>query len=134
MFPLTARKQIFIILIAVAAGSLLYFFYTPAPGSFHPKCPVFLVSGLHCPGCGSQRAFAAMIHGAFIEAASYNLLFVLMLPFIAWSAFVFSWNAFSKTQLRQRIFHRQWFVWSLLVVVILFTVLRNIPMFHWLAP
>lgn len=116
--------------------SLLYFFYPATNTSFHPKCVFHELTGLHCPGCGSQRAASALLHGHVIQAIDYNVLFVLSIPFILYSAFVFTWNAFSNRQLQQAIFYSPVFVKTVLVVVVLFWILRNIRVapFNLLAP
>jgi hypothetical protein len=66
----------------------------------------------------------------------YNILFVLALPFILYSAFVFSWNTFSHRKMQQAIFYSPAFVKTVLIAVVLFGVLRNIPVspFNLLAP
>jgi hypothetical protein len=128
--------QIVIILTAVIILSLLYFFYPATNSSFHPKCPFHSLTGLYCPGCGSQRATSALLHAHFLQAINYNVLLVLSMPFILYSAFVFAWNAFSARKMQQAIFYSPLFIKTVLVTVILFWVLRNIPVapFSWLAP
>jgi hypothetical protein len=131
-----AKLQILLVTIAVITLSLLYFFYPAASGSFHPNCIFHELTGLFCPGCGSQRATSALLHGHFLQAADLNLLFVLSLPLILYSAFVFAWNSFSSKKLKQAIFYSPLFVKSFLVVVVLFGVLRNLPYYplNLLAP
>jgi hypothetical protein len=128
--------QIIIVSIAVILFSLLYFFYPASGHSFYPKCPFHSLTGLYCPGCGSQRAFSALLKGNIGEASNKNILMVLSLPLIAYSAFIFTWNAFSENKKTQQIVYSPLFVKTLLVVVILFSILRNIPVspFTWLAP
>jgi hypothetical protein len=130
------KLQILIVTIAVMLLSLLYFFYPAANGSFHPDCLFQKFTGLYCPGCGSQRAASALLHGKLLKAIDLNLLFVSSLPFVAWSAFVFTWNTFNVRQLSQKIFYSPVFVKVFFIIVLLFMVLRNLPYtpFSWLAP
>ena len=130
------KIQIIFITIAVILLSLLYFFYPAGSGTFHPDCLFNAFTGLYCPGCGSQRAASAILHGNFFKAADLNLLFVLSIPLIAWSAFVYTWNAFKKNKLSQGIFYSPLFVKGFLCMVLLFWVVRNLPYpaFSWLAP
>ncbi len=116
--------------------SLLYFFFPVTRNSFHPSCIFKTITGLHCPGCGSQRAISAILKGNFLQAMSYNILFLLSLPFIGFSATVFTLNAFRKKQIQQTIFYKNWFIKLVFIVVILFWILRNIPVypFSLLAP
>ena len=128
--------QISIVGIAVIVLSLLYRFYPATTSGFHPKCIFHQVTGLHCPGCGSQRAASALLRGRLLSALDHNVLFVLALPLLLYSAFVFTWNAVSESKLKQTLFYSPIFVRLLLVVVILFAILRNIHLapFNILAP
>lgn len=65
--------------IAVAALIAIYFIFDPQEG-FFPRCPSKAITGLDCPGCGSQRAFHALLHGDVAQAMKYNFLMVAMLP------------------------------------------------------
>ena len=130
------KVQILLVTIAVITMSLLYFFYPAGSGSFHPNCIFHELTGLFCPGCGSQRATSALLHGNVIKAADLNILFIVSIPLILYSAFVFTWNGFNKRKISQRIFYSPVFVKAFLLVVIIFGILRNLPFypFRWLAP
>ena len=41
-----------------------------------PKCPFRSLTGLLCPGCGSQRGIHQVLHGHFIEALKLNALLI----------------------------------------------------------
>lgn len=45
-------------------------------------CVFYKLTGLYCPGCGSGRASAALLHLDFAAAFKHNLLYVLLLPFM----------------------------------------------------
>ena len=133
---LRQRLQILIVTIAVIALSLLYFFYPAAKGSFHPDCIFNKLTGLFCPGCGSQRAVSALLRGDILVAADFNVLLLLSLPLLGYAAFVFIYNAFRERKLQQRIFYSPLFAKSFLTIVLMFGILRNLPYspFRWLAP
>lgn len=116
--------------------SLYTFFDARSPGSFFPQCPFHLLTGLYCPGCGSQRALSALLHGNFIESIHNNFLAILALPVLIFAAIVYALNIFRKKKLKQPVFYTTWFAWLVLATVIVFTILRNIPAlpFSLLAP
>lgn len=125
-----------IILATVSAGALLYFFIDARVSNFFPHCPFNSLTGLFCPGCGSQRAISALLHGDVLDALNLNLLLVLSLPLLVYSAGVHVYNAFGKRHVQQRIFYSPIFVKTLLFVVIAFWIARNIPVYPFsvLAP
>jgi len=65
------------ILAAVAATLLLF---PPAQYGFYPQCPIYRYLHIQCPGCGTTRAFAALLHGHIIEALRLNALTTLLAP------------------------------------------------------
>jgi hypothetical protein len=130
-----SRKYIVAFSIVAVAGSLLYFFFDPTFSDLFPKCIFHSITQLDCPGCGSQRAFHALLHGNIRQAADFNLMAVLFLPLLIYSAIVAVANTFFHQQWRQGIFYSTVFVKIVLLIVLLFWLLRNIPIdpFHWLS-
>lgn len=130
------RLKVVVASLLILAGGVLYFLFNPVQYTFFPECPFHAFTGWYCPGCGSQRALHALLHGRLIEAAGFNLLTVMLLPFVLYSAVVWTANAFFSTRWKQDIFYKPWFAKCLLLVVLLFAVLRNLPVaaLQWLAP
>jgi hypothetical protein len=126
------QKQVILIIIvstAALAMALLYFFIYPVYGKYFPKCLLYTFTGLYCPGCGSQRAIVALLHGDILNALRNNFLAVSALPFIAYSFIILCVNTFGKRQLNGKIFYSPFFVRAVLVIVIAFSILRNIPIY-----
>lgn len=76
------RSRIIIVsavLLVIIALIVVYTVFDPAAGHF-PRCPFNVLTGLKCPGCGSQRAIHALLHGDIAAAARYNLF---ILPALA---------------------------------------------------
>lgn len=53
-------------------------FVEPSSG-LYPRCPFKMLTGLSCPGCGTQRALHALFSGNPGEALRYN---AALIPFI----------------------------------------------------
>lgn len=75
------NKFLFWMILFIVGGILLYLL-NPTDYRLMPKCPIKLVFGIDCPGCGFQRAVHAMLHGRFLEAIQYNLFLVFGLPYL----------------------------------------------------
>lgn len=76
--------------VLAAAGVLLVLYlFDPASSVLFPKCPFFLLTGLKCPGCGSQRALHELVHLHIGEALRFNAALVLSVPFLATLAAAF---------------------------------------------
>jgi len=129
------RKHILSLIIVAIAGSLLYFLFDPSLSNLFPKCIFHSLTNLDCPGCGSQRAIHALLNGRVIQAADFNLLAVLALPLLVYSAIVAIANSFFHQEWKQKIFYSPTFVKAVLIAVVSFWVMRNIPVepFHWLS-
>jgi Protein of unknown function (DUF2752) len=71
------------IVIAILFVTLLIVFYfiNPATNLF-PRCPLLVLTGLKCAGCGSQRAIFCILHGQWRQAFFFNPLIVISLPYI----------------------------------------------------
>jgi len=61
-------------------GAALLLVFPPTQYSFYPQCPVHYYFHILCPGCGTTRALAALLHGSFTEALRLNALTTLMVP------------------------------------------------------
>jgi len=118
--------------IAAGAILLLYFFIEPKNGNL-PKCFFHELTGLYCPGCGVQRSFHALLNEHIFTAIGYNLLFILFLPLIIYFTLSF---VLGKKYSPSSFIYRPAFSFTVVIVVLSFWVLRNIPVmpFSWLAP
>lgn len=107
----------------------------PAEPGWFPPCPFYLLTGRHCPGCGTLRALHQLLNGHLLMAFGLNPLAMLALPFIGY-AFLSSLALAVRGQRLPTVFIPAGGIWTLLAVIILFWILRNIPVypFSWLAP
>lgn len=104
----------------------------PSEPGHYPTCPVLALTGFYCTGCGVLRAVHALLRLDFGTAWGMNPLFLLVVPMIvaSWVA----WLIRAWTGRPRRWLAPPWAVTTLLTVVVLFTVARNVPAFAWLAP
>jgi hypothetical protein len=121
--------------LSAAAGAFFVSYFNPVTAGFFPQCPLYTLTGLHCPGCGLTRGFHALFHGDVLTAIDYNAMipvyaFVLgylmiSMTLIAVRGRGFSWNILPA-----------WAVYGFLIVAIIFAVVRNLPVypFNLLAP
>lgn len=65
--------------VAVAVG-MVYYFYDPSTAHFAPRCALRVLTGYDCPGCGSQRALHAALHGHWADAWHYNSFLFFAIP------------------------------------------------------
>ena len=77
-------RLVLVLLVAVVlpVGATLLYTFAPAEHTFYPRCLLFALTGLHCPGCGSTRCTAALLHGNIEQAFAYNPLLVVALPLL----------------------------------------------------
>lgn len=83
-----------------------------------------MLTGLKCPGCGSQRAIHALFHINIAEAFRYNALLVCSIPIIIILTYAEIIRK-SKPNLYVKI-HRPVYIYIYLAIVILWWILRNI--------
>jgi hypothetical protein len=109
----------------VVIASLILLFVNPLEQLAWLRCPVNLTTGLYCPGCGSLRAIHALLNGDLLSALSYNLLTVAVLPVLLVVGIQSLLRALqgrsSTIQVRPLV------AWSVFGIVIVFTILRNLP-------
>ena len=123
---MTLRAQKWWIAGGVVCGLLLMALYAivdPATAPF-PRCPFLMLTGLKCPGCGSQRAVHALLHADFATAWGYNALLVVSLPVVA----LMVYSQFERRK-RPRLYNRlnsQAVIITALVVIIIWWIARNI--------
>jgi hypothetical protein len=107
------------------------------PAQVHgPVCPFLAITGLYCPGCGTLRCLHALLHGDLRAAAGFNVLTVLLLPFVvaAWMATGIAALGGRRAEALARL--PGWVGPAIVVATVSFWVLRNVPVapFSWLAP
>lgn len=79
---MTTRLKVIAGCVALLVLVTVYFTFDPSTVRF-PRCPFLVLTGWRCPGCGSQRAIHALLHGDIAAAWRFNAALVSSLPLIA---------------------------------------------------
>lgn len=75
------KRFIAVAVLIVSAMSLMVLYnFDPSAYNFYPKCPLFVLTGFKCPGCGVSRAFYQILHGNIWEALRYNPILAVIIP------------------------------------------------------
>ena len=129
-FRVPAFAGVALIIIGI---TLVLYFFDPSYHSFYPRCLFHQTTGLFCPGCGSLRALHELLHGHFAAAVHLNALLVVSLPVAGWLA-LRHFRARLAGALPAPLF-TPGLLWTGLAVLLLFSLLRNLPFARpWLAP
>ncbi|MFJ9705486.1 DUF2752 domain-containing protein [Streptomyces sp. NPDC101234] len=119
--------------LAAVVGAFAYVgTVDPNQPGHYPVCPLYRLTGLYCPGCGGLRSAHAFVHGDFLAALQDNAAGV-----VAYLAFAVVWTVWVVRAVRgrsARIELRPVQMWSLGALVLVFTVVRNLPFGGWLHP
>lgn len=117
------RKDYIILIIIVTVMAILVLMERIAIPCIFNK-----VTGLYCPGCGITRAIRTLLKGNISESIHNNLLLYTVIPLLGITNIIYRLTnrKYKKTYNMVLIF--------LLVCVLVYGVLRNIPKFSFLAP
>lgn len=129
------RAELFIGGALLLFAVLVLHSLNPATSNLFPPCPLLWLTGYYCPGCGSLRALHHLFHGDVPSAFAFNPLAVLALPFLFYGAASRA-TFLMRGRYLPRVFLPPWTIWALASLVILFGILRNLPVypFDMLAP
>lgn len=118
-----SQKLFYVSLVGIVA-LVIYFLLDPSKSNFFPKCWFYMLTGLKCPGCGSQRAVHSLLHLDFAAAFRYNALLVLSLP-VVFFLLVVEMLRTRRPRLYRRV-HSQMVIWTIVAIVLVWWVLRNL--------
>jgi hypothetical protein len=100
----------------IAAVGFVFGVFDPISWRVFPHCVLYSMTGLYCPGCGTARAFTEIAHCHLFAALRLNAVTVLALPVVG-----VLWVTGRLDRLKPA------WIWTLLVVVVAFGILRNLP-------
>lgn len=130
-----AEKSLFFFVVVTL---VLGYFYVTSPAlreavsPYH--CLFYQATGLLCPACGGTRAMIHLLNGRLFLALESNILAVLIIPVIIYGLITAFRLAFNKNFTAGDIRISPVWPWSMLALVIIFWIVRNIPAFSFLGP
>jgi hypothetical protein len=120
-------------ILAAVAGAFAYVgAVDPNHPGHYPVCPLYRLTGLYCPGCGGLRSAHAFIHGDLLGALRDNAAGVA-----AYLAFAVVWTVWVVRAVRgrpMRIGLGPVPMGVVGVLLLVFSVVRNLPFGGWLHP
>ncbi|MFI9272400.1 DUF2752 domain-containing protein [Kitasatospora sp. NPDC052896] len=133
--PSAARRlaRPFAALGAVALPTLYVSVVDPNSPGHYPTCPFRQATGWWCPGCGGLRCVHALTHGDLTTACHDNLLAVVLFAVLGVYWLRWAWAALTGGPPPRLSLGPGWTV-LLVVVLVVFTVVRNLPGGAGLAP
>ncbi|AWT42651.1 MULTISPECIES: DUF2752 domain-containing protein [Streptomyces] len=120
------------VLAAVAAAFAYVGAVDPNEPGHYPVCPLLRTTGLYCPGCGGLRSAHAFVHGDLLTALHANAVAVAgyLVLALVWTV----WVVRAVRGRPLRIDLRPAPLWTLGALLLVFTVVRNLPFGGWLHP
>ncbi|MFC9908444.1 DUF2752 domain-containing protein [Streptomyces sp. NPDC127197] len=131
--PVLGRLALPAGVLAAVAGAFAYVgAVNPNEPGHYPVCPLLQYTGLYCPGCGGLRSAHAVVHGDIAAALQANALAVAgyLLFALLWSL----WTVRAARGRPLRIDLRPAQAWTAGALLLVFTVVRNLPFGGWLHP
>lgn len=110
----------------VAAACLTIYLSLVHFTGFMPRCLFKLATGWDCPGCGSQRALMALLHGHPVEACSYNLILIPTIIYLLLLAIGKLWEENPRCGRMYKALTRPVMLLTIVVILIAWTVMRNL--------
>ncbi len=118
--------------LAVIGVGLAYYIFTRVTSIAIP-CVFYKLTGILCPGCGVTRMCMALISFDFEQALRSNMLLCVSAPFLL---FFMARRAYKYVKLGESGADRSESVFYVILAILalVFTVMRNMEQFAFLAP
>ena len=115
------------VLFGLFIVALIAYFFVYKYTGLSIQCPIHYMTGLYCPGCGITRMLFAIIKLDFYQAFRYNpLVFILLVIYIIY--FILKYIFKVNIKIPNKVYY------GLIVVLIVYGIIRNLPMFSYLQP
>ncbi len=122
-------KKGFLILIGafiLIAGLIIFRNFNPYESKFFIQCPFLKITGLKCPGCGSQRALHYLANFELIKAFKENCILVCSIPYIIGGVVLELKQPTKEVLSTRKLLYSTNAIYVILVIIIAFWILRNV--------
>lgn len=121
------KKNLYLLVIIFIAF-LYYFKIIDIP------CLFLKITHFYCPGCGITRAIRSLLSLNFYQAFRYNNLIIILIPVFLIYYFEAICTKFKIKNLNISKYMKNKFWISILIIIIFYGIIRNIPLFNYLLP
>ena len=116
-----------VVIIILTILTIMYRKYNPIESIYFPKCPFKELTGLQCPGCGSQRAIHYLLNFDIMSATKENVILVLSIPYVLTGLLFDTLKKPNEKILKWRkVLFGQKAIFLTLTIVVTFWILRNL--------
>ena len=91
-----------------------------------PVCMFRWATGWSCPGCGSQRALDALLHGDVAQAVTFNFFLPLGVLYLLLLGIGYLWQDTPRGGALYRLLTSPPLLLTLTALILLWTLLRNL--------
>lgn len=129
---LRALSAPLLVALPVAAATVYVALVNPFVPGHYPVCPWLTTFAVYCPGCGGLRAVHAFTHGHPLQALDLNAFAMLLCGALAmlWAY----WLVARVTTRELNVKVVQAVLFGAVIVLPVFTVVRNLPFGQLIAP
>lgn len=119
-------KTIKILIIEIFSVVFLKIFINSSIIKYIPECIVYKYLNIYCPSCGGTRCIKNILQGNIIQAFNEHSIFFIAIIYILLLNIIYLINLNRKSKILTHIYPKCWYAIVFGVLVIIYTIIRNI--------
>lgn len=120
------KRMIFIELGILFLVLIIYIAMRTGTLNLIPRCIINEQFNILCPSCGGTRCVINFVQGNFSDSFKYHSVFFITIIYLIIVNIIFIINSFRKKESLTFLYPKSKFWIAFIIVVVIFTVLRNI--------